>query len=45
MRKKDLIDFEVVGPKGDIKYFNSTNECLFNISVTDIGKYTIILNN
>ena len=43
--KKDRIDFEIVGPRGDVKYHNSTNECIFDFNVTDIGRYMIIFNN
>jgi len=43
--KKDQIEFEIVGPNNDVKYFNNTNECIFDFNVTDIGKYTIVFNN
>jgi hypothetical protein len=43
--KRDMIDFQIVGPNGDSKYHNSTNECIFDFNVTDIGKYNVIFNN
>lgn len=43
--QKDRIDLEIIGPKGDLQYYNSTNECIFDFNVTDVGKYTIVFNN
>jgi len=43
--KKDKIDFEVIGPTGELKYHNTTNECIFDFIATDSGKYSIVFNN
>lgn len=42
---KDQIDFEILGPKENLIYRNTTNECIFDFEVKEAGKYTIILNN
>jgi len=41
----DKIDFEIRGPKGDVKYRNTTNACIFDFNSTDVGRYTIIFHN
>ncbi len=43
--KKDRVEFEIIGPNNDIKYYNVTNECIFDFNVTEIGRYTIVFNN
>lgn len=43
--KKDNIDFEIIGPRSNVVYRNTTNECIFDLEVNDIGRYTILFNN
>jgi hypothetical protein len=42
---KDRIEFEIISPNNEIKYYNATNECIFDITITEKGKYTIVFNN
>lgn len=44
-QKNEQVDFEIKGPKGDIKYRNSTNACIFDFNTTEVGKYTITFQN
>ncbi len=43
--KDDQIDFEIRGPRGDIKYRNSTNACIFDFNTTEVGRYSISFHN
>lgn len=43
--KRDRIDFEIIDPKNTVVYHNSTNECIFDITVNEPGKYIIAFNN
>jgi hypothetical protein len=43
--KKDMIDFQILSPKGIQLYANTTNECLFDLNVTEVGIYQIIFSN
>ena len=42
---KDRIDFEIFGPRQNLIYHNTTNECIFDFEVKEAGKYTVIFNN
>jgi hypothetical protein len=42
---RDKIDFQIYSPSGKLVYSNSTNECIFNFPVNEIGRYRIDLNN
>lgn len=42
---KEKIDFQVFSPTGKLLYSNTTNECIFNFDITEVGRYKITLNN
>lgn len=43
--KEDTIDFLIIDPSNNIIYKNSTNVCIFNLEITQPGRYQIVFNN
>lgn len=43
--KSDTIDFQIIDPSNNIIYHNSTNVCIFNMQITQPGRYQIVFNN
>ena len=42
---KNKIDFEILDPDKQRVYFNSSHQCIFDVTVSKIGKYMITFHN
>lgn len=43
--QRDQIDFEVLNSRNEVVYFNTSNECIFDFTAIEPGRYKLIFNN